>query len=257
MTSLEELLSTRPYPGRGLAIAKTSQGVQVVYFLTGRSHASRSRAIAILPNGDAAVQDTTPTTRHDALRHYVAAARRQNWLVVGNGDQVVPIAEDLVGGASITAAWARHSYEPDPPIYTSRIWAAFEISPRGSDCTMGFASRSARGGGDCDRVAWSIGAVPTGSGALMTTYRGTPENVVSTQHPDSFTTAAETGVDLLHTVWQALPPTLRVAALLLDVQPTPGRAHTVHEREALPSHRQAAIIADPISPGQLPHSANP
>jgi hypothetical protein len=122
VTSLKELLGTRPYPGRGLAVAKTRQGaLQVVYFLTGRSDASRSRAIAILPNGDVAVQDTTSTSCHDALRHYVAVARRQNWLVVGNGDQVVPLAEDLAGGTSITAAWSRHSNEPDPPIYTSRI----------------------------------------------------------------------------------------------------------------------------------------
>jgi hypothetical protein len=46
VTSLKDLLSARSYPGPGLAVAKTSQGApQVVYFLTGRSHASRSRAI--------------------------------------------------------------------------------------------------------------------------------------------------------------------------------------------------------------------
>jgi IMP cyclohydrolase len=232
VTSLEDLLSARPYPGRGLVVAKTRQGaLHVVYFLTGRSDTSRSRAIAILPNGDAAVQDITSTGSHDALRHYAAAARRQNWLVVGNGDQVVPIAEDLAGGASITAAWSRHSYEPDPPIYTSRIWAAFEVSSSGADCTIGFASRSSRSGGGCDRVAWSIGVLPAGSGALMTTYSGTPDNIVSTQHPDSLNTAAGTGEDLLHSVWEALPPTIRVAALLLDVSLAPRQAHTLHERD--------------------------
>jgi IMP cyclohydrolase-like protein len=231
VTSLKDLLSARPYPGRGLAVAKTSRGaLQVVYFVTGRSDASRGRAIAVLPNGDAAVQDTASRGGHDALRHYVAAARRQNWLVVGNGDQVVPIAEDLAGGASITAAWSRHSYEPDPPIHTSRIWAAFEMSSSDSDCTIGFASRSSRGGGECDRVAWSIGFLPAGSGALMTTYRGTPDDIVSTRHPDSFGTTAETGEDLLRGVWDALPSTLRVAALVLDVSLAPRRTQTVHER---------------------------
>jgi hypothetical protein len=228
VTSLKDLLSARPYPGRGLAVATTNHGTQVVYFLTGRSDASRSRAVTVLPNGDAAVQDTASTGSHDALRHYVAAARRQSWLVVGNGDQVVPIAEDLAGGASITTAWSRHSYEPDPPIYTSRIWAAFEIASSGIDCTIGFASRSSRGDGECDRVAWSMGALPAGSGALMTTYRGTPDNIISTQHPDSFKTTAKTGEDLLHSVWETLPSTLRVAALLLDVSLAPGQAQTLH-----------------------------
>jgi hypothetical protein len=66
----------------------------------------------------------------------------------------------------------------------------------------------------------------------MTTYSGTPDRVVPTQHPDSFKTSAETGTDLLHSVWEALPPTLRVAALLLDVSLTPRQSKTLHERGA-------------------------
>jgi hypothetical protein len=103
------------------------------------------------------------------------------------------------------------------------------MSSSGSDCTIGFASRSSRGGGECDRVAWSMGALPVGSGALMTTYSGTPDNIVSTQHPASFKAATRTGEDLLHSVWEALPSTLRVAAFLLDVSPAPRRAQTLHE----------------------------
>lgn len=74
---------------------------------------------------------------HDALRHYVALARRGAWWVLGNGDQVVPIADDLAGGADLATAWGRHTFEPDPPIYTPRIWLAGQgsaerTSPAGS-----------------------------------------------------------------------------------------------------------------------------
>lgn len=94
MTTIQSVLQTRAYPGRGCLAARTSEGELVfVYFVTGRSRASKNRVLSATPSGDITVRDRGDA-QHDALRHYCAAASRGAWTVVGNGDQVEPIAVD-------------------------------------------------------------------------------------------------------------------------------------------------------------------
>lgn len=122
MSDLGQILGTRGYPGRGCVSARLADGrLYLAYFLTGRSEASRSRTVELQPSGDVQVRDTSGGD-HDDLRHYVAAVRREGWTVVGNGDQVEPLASALAAGKDPASAWAEHTYEPDPPIFTPRIW---------------------------------------------------------------------------------------------------------------------------------------
>ena len=47
-----EVLESRPYPGRGCLATRTTTGLLCfVYFLTGRSPASRNRKLTVLDNG--------------------------------------------------------------------------------------------------------------------------------------------------------------------------------------------------------------
>jgi IMP cyclohydrolase len=217
------VLSARQYPGRGCLAVRTSTGeLGLVYFLTGRSAASRSRKI--VPAGsDLTIRDSTGAGA-DELRHYVAAARRGNWIVVGNGAQVEPLATALAEGRGALDAWSDHTFEPDPPLFTSRVWAAHEIG--GQDCLMGFARRSERTGGGTDRVVWAVDELAAGTGILMTTYCGTVKDVISTPAPAD---VAVTSLDLatvLHDVWQSLDPRLRVAAFAVSAD-DPARAPIV------------------------------
>lgn len=205
------MLQSRPYPGRGVLAARRGDDELVfVYFLTGRSAASRSRRLDVLSNGDVAVVDTTGVGEFDALRHYVAGAQRVDWVVVGNGDQVVPIAEALAAGDEPLAAWSSHTYEFDPPIFTSRIWAATRPGESRRECILGFARRSERRDAGVDRVAWSVELAP-GTGVLMTTYDGTVDAVHATDRPVSVDIDAETVDGVLDEVWSALTE-VRVAA---------------------------------------------
>ncbi len=93
------------------------------------------------------VRDTSPAARHDALRHYVAAARRGGWT-----------------------------------FYTSRIWVARQSS--GNDaCIIGRAQRSARGDEGTDHLLLPISHIPVGTGVLVTTYAGTAAEVRDGGHP--------------------------------------------------------------------------
>jgi IMP cyclohydrolase len=216
VTSVSELLQSRPYPGRGVLAARTAAGKRcLVYFLTGRSPASREREIVVLDDGDVAVRSTGGGQPADALRHYVAAARRGQVIVVGNGSQVVPVAEALAAGAAPLDAWAEHSYEPDQPIFTPRIWVTTTTQP-GGPCLIGYATRSGRAGGDADRVIWAPGELAPGDGTVMSTYDGSAASVRTARLPQDVRTGAGSVDELLAEVWFALDPDLRVAAMAVD-----------------------------------------
>lgn len=220
MLTVSQILADRPYPGRGCLAARAADGILCfVYFLTGRSPASRARQPLPLDNGDIAIRDTGGGVEDDALRYYTAAARRGDWLVLGNGDHVVPMAEALAAGVSAAQAWQQHTFEPDLPIYTPRIWLGRDTASSG--CLLGYVRRSTRGDGDADRVLWSIGAVPAGSGVLMTTYdtAAATAPVRTAQWPVDVRVTSETADELLAEVWSALDGTMRVAAFCL----TPDR----------------------------------
>lgn len=212
MTALAAALSSRPYPGRGCVAARVGDGsLWLGYFLTGRSEASRARALELRPGGEVEVVGTSGCGGGDPLRHYRALVRRNGWTVVGNGDQVEPLATALVGGAGLAAAWAAHTYEPDPPIYTPRIWMTHELTA--DRVVVGSVRRSDGTNGEPDRGTWQLSDLHAGAGVLITTYAGTVQQVLPSALPVYVEVSVPTGRDLLAYVWESLDPSLRVAAL--------------------------------------------
>lgn len=197
-----------------LAAQLTPDHRVLAYFLTGRSAASRERELAILPNGDVSVRTTDPAIADDALRHYVAVAQRGEVIVVGNGSQVEPLADAAAGGEDTLAAFGRHDYEPDPPIFTPRIWV---LTRPGSDSvSFGWAARAEHGSDGTWTGALTVGRLGAGEGVLLSTYDGSAEQVSTSRGPAGFTTTATELDELVDTLWDSLAPELRVAALCLD-----------------------------------------
>lgn len=180
----------------------------------------------MLANGDVAVTPTGAEVQQDLLRHYIAAARRGNWLVVGNGDQVVPIADGLACGVAPLTVWEAHTFEPDPPIFTSRIWLARRVTTA-PDCLIGYARRSSRGDGGVDRVSWAVGVIGVAAGVMMTTYDGTADEVRATVAPEDVAVGADTPRDLLREVWTSLDPALRVGAIVIAADDSGSEPITV------------------------------
>ncbi|WP_370132275.1 IMP cyclohydrolase [Streptacidiphilus sp. EB103A] len=99
MTELTALLTANPYPGRGVLCARTRSGAVLGgYFLTGRSIASKNRALRV--EGDRLLVGPLAPSEHDPLRHYEAVLATRDWLVLGNGEQVSEVTERLRKGAS-------------------------------------------------------------------------------------------------------------------------------------------------------------
>ncbi|WEV23764.1 hypothetical protein OYE22_00155 [Streptomyces sp. 71268] len=214
---VHEAVAGNRYPGRGVVWARTLDGALCGgYFLTGRSAASRSRAVR---RGDGElIVSPTGEFEHDPLRHYVAARERNGWLVFGNGEQVAVVSDRLRQRQSAVAALGGLEYEPDPPIFTPRITVVADLRS-GRDAWLGAARRSRGARSTANVLTLAVRDLDPGDAVLMTTYRS-DGHTVATGEPflEVRTTAADRG-QLLEELWGALTPELRVAAAVFE----PGR----------------------------------
>lgn len=222
MLDLHKLLSTNPYPGRGVLCARTrASTVLGGYFLTGRSPASRDRALRFTDD-DLVVGPLAPG-EHDPLRHYAAATATDEWLVLGNGDQVSQVAERLRAGACATDALSGLQYEPDPPIRTSRITALISRDG-GSTAVFGAARPSDAARLTSTVMTLAVQNLEPGEAVLLTTYTSDGE-LVSVAEPFTETTInANDGENLLNEIWTALDDRFRIAATVIDPVQGPSSA---------------------------------
>jgi IMP cyclohydrolase len=222
MTDLTALLATNPYPGRGVLVARTHSGaVWGSYFLTGRSAASKDRALR-LANDELLVGPTTPTG-HDPLRHYTAAIATDDWLVFGNGDQVSQVTDKLLGGASAVDSLSGLEYEPDPPIRTSRITILL-ARDGGRTAVLGAARPSRAARQTTNVMTLTVSSLEPGEAALLTTYQSDGKTVSVGEPFEEVTVKAVDGEELADEVWSALTPEFRVAAVVLDPLKGPAAA---------------------------------
>jgi IMP cyclohydrolase len=199
---IEQALANSPYPGRGLLVGRTDYGLVALYWVTGRSEASRRRRFVSRGTGlhieDASGADDDP------LRHYQAAGIFGRHLVVGNGRHVDEIGLGLADQPAQTLLGSLEP-EPDPPIFTPRIAAVVDLMSDAAIC--GAAVRSLDG--STDHNVLSTDEFPLGTGVVLSTYQG------SVTEPSSW--AAPTWIELapsleeqVATVWDALDAELRV-----------------------------------------------
>ena len=159
MTDLLTLLSSNPYPGRGIVVGHD----RVYYFIMGRSANSRNRVFTLTEDG-IQTQAYDPSRLEDpSLIIYHPVRTMGDKLIVTNGDQTDTIRD---AGCFRRALMGRE-FEPDAPNYTPRISAllrpdgSFELSilKRGLD-------------GRCQRQFFSYEGCDPGRGYFISTYQG-------------------------------------------------------------------------------------
>jgi IMP cyclohydrolase len=208
-------LEQNSYPGRGLVVARTpSDGLSVVYFMTGRSVASRDRVL--VREGDSVYARSRSASEHDPLRHYRAIAVGPQWCVIGNGDQVDTVAARLESMGAPEAVQGIE-YEPDPPLRTPRI-TVIASRQAGTPLYVSAARASLLDPATTHLTCLTINGLPEGCGVLTTTYHATGSEIDTSRPSTEFTTAAGSASELLAEVWDSLAADRRVAALA--VQPT-------------------------------------
>lgn len=169
-----------------------------LYFLTGRSNASRDRQLRY--SVDRLVVQATDAAEVDDLRHYACTRSSALGVVVGNGDHVDVLASAQEVGHVIEEI----DPEPDPPIYTPRIAA---VMSDGGVATELVAVR--RLGHQVDRQVEQV-TLGAGQGVVLHTYSGTARNIQIDAVARSFEAEVEVA-RLASTIWAGLEPGLRVA----------------------------------------------
>lgn len=199
-----DLSALSAYPGRGIVLRRPAAGeLEWLYFLTGRSDASKARRFA-LRDGSLTVAPLDPGTDHDDLRHYpcvtTVAAGGGDRLVIGNGDHVAQLAHALAGGAALVDAVAPIEPEPDA-LHTPRIAAVVSAD----DVWIAAVLRSA---GATERRVEQIHLTPGGA-LVLHTYAGSIDEPIGTAPTFRFGLRADEPLPDL--VWDALHPDHRVA----------------------------------------------
>ena len=212
-TTISEL-EVNTYPGRGLVVARTPvDGLCVVYFMTGRSLASRDRAL--VREGESVYARSRSVSLHDPLRHYRAVSVGPQWCVVGNGNQVDTIASKLES-MSPPEAVQGIEYEPDPPLRTPRITLVAPRQAGSAPVYVSAARASALDPASTRLSCLTVNDLTEGVGVLTTTYSTSGAGIDTSRPPVEFSSAASSAAELLSAVWESLPADLRVAAIAVQ-----------------------------------------
>ena len=124
-------LSSNPYPGRGIVIGTSEDGLHAVqiYWIMGRSENSRNRIFSI-DGGRLFTEAADPAKVKDpSLIIYNAMNEYRGNFIVSNGNQTDTVFKGLRMDASVALRniLVDRQYEPDAPNFTPRITGVCQI----------------------------------------------------------------------------------------------------------------------------------
>ena len=180
---IETLLKDSPYPGRGIIMGSTPDGVHagIAYFIMGRSDNSRNRVFEENGSGLRAKAFDESKVTDPSLIIYNPVKVMGDSIIVTNGDQTDQIAR-LMGREQLTFQQALQfiAFEPDKPYYTPRISAVMNLCSDG----LGFRyqlsiAKTANGNPDsCNRFLYTYEPL-AGLGHFIHTYGDDDKNLPS------------------------------------------------------------------------------
>ncbi len=167
-------LNSNDYPGRGIIIGKSEDGLSAVtaYFIMGRSVNSRNRVFTRDGNGlrTEAFDPSLLTDPH--LIIYAPVRVLGNKLIVTNGDQTDTIYELMDKQFTFEQALRTREFEDDAPNYTPRISGILRFEKEGFNYAMSIL-KSANGNPEsCQRHTFTYTNPLNGEGHFIHTYMG-------------------------------------------------------------------------------------
>lgn len=204
-----ESLSAKEYPGRVIIIGRDKSGKNevVIYAITGRSASSQARKLELEDDAIWAkpTDDETLKKANIDLLVYPAILFSRG-IAVSNGKQTMDIKACLGQSQNpeevLTLALHKWNYEPDAPVFTSRISgcvlaqkkAALSIIKRAPD-------------GSSMRSIFEI-PLTAGKGKMITTYRGENKDPLPAfqGEPIDIEIKEERADDMAEAVYDALGP---------------------------------------------------
>ncbi|MCI8949771.1 MAG: inosine monophosphate cyclohydrolase [Lachnospiraceae bacterium] len=197
--SLAEELKNNSYPGRGIVIGKSENGLQAVtaYFIMGRSENSRNR-IFVEDGEGIRTQAFDPLKVTDpSLIIYSPVRVLGNKTIVTNGDQTDTIYKGMDRQMTFEQSLRSREFEPDDPNFTPRISGIMHIENGTYNYGMSILKSSNGNPESCLRYTFAYENPAAGEGRFLHTYmkdqnplpsfEGEPKLVGISGDIDSFT----------------------------------------------------------------------
>ncbi len=172
MLSLAEELKSNSYPGRGIVIGKSEDGLQAVtaYFIMGRSENSRNR-IFVEDGEGIRTQAFDPSKVTDpSLIIYAPVRVLGNKTIVTNGDQTDTIYEGMCKQMTFEQSLRSRKFEPDGPNFTPRISGIMHIENGTYNYGMSILKSSNGNPESCNRYTFAYEKPVAGEGRFLHTY---------------------------------------------------------------------------------------
>lgn len=200
MLSLENELKANAYPGRGIVIGKSPDGLKAVcaYFIMGRSTNSRNR-IFVEDGAGIRTQAFDPSKLEDpSLIIYAPVRVLGNKTIVTNGDQTDTIYEGMDKQLTFEQSLRCREFEPDGPNYTPRISGIMHMENGSYNYAMSILKSNNGNPDACNRYTFAYESPVAGEGHFIHTYmhdgnplpsfEGEPKLVEMSDDIDGFTT---------------------------------------------------------------------
>ncbi len=166
MLNLEKELQNNSYPGRGIIIGKSADGLKAVtaYFIMGRSENSRNR-IFVEEGEGIRTQAFDPAKLSDpSLIIYAPVRVLGNKTIVTNGDQTDTIYEGMDKQLTFEQSLRCREFEPDKPNYTPRISGIMHIENGTYNYAMSILKSNNGNPESCNRYTFAYENPAAGEG---------------------------------------------------------------------------------------------
>lgn len=171
--SIETVLKENAYPGRGIIIGKSPDGVNAVtaYFIMGRSENSRNR-VFVPSEGGIRTEAFDPSKLVDpSLIIYAPVRVLGDNTIVTNGDQTDTVYELMQQGKTFEESLRTREFEPDGPNYTPRISGIMEVTNGTYQYSMSILKSNNGDPSSCNRYTFSYENPAAGEGHFIHTYQ--------------------------------------------------------------------------------------
>jgi len=172
MLSLEQELKDNAYPGRGIVIGKSEDGMKAVtaYFIMGRSSNSRNRIFVEEGEGIRTEAFDASKLEDPSLIIYAPVRVLGGKTIVTNGDQTDTVYQGLESGMSFEESLRSREFEPDGPNYTPRISGVMCVENGRFDYAMSILKSNNGNPDACLRYTFSYENPAAGEGHFIHTY---------------------------------------------------------------------------------------
>lgn len=174
LSTLEEAIGSNPYPGRGIILGRSEDGLHaaIAYFIMGRSENSRNRIFVEDGEGGIRTRAYDESRVHDpSLIIYSPVRVLESRTIVTNGDQTDTVYDFLSRGGTFEDALRTRTFEPDTPNFTPRISGLVDMGGAFS-YRLSILKSGDAAGKSAQRFFFEYDSPAAGEGRLIQTYLG-------------------------------------------------------------------------------------